>query len=726
MHTRRILLCLLISQLPRLVWAQTSPQLPTDSRERSVPASKVERIEVTESRGKYDARREDTATKIVVTEAEIKKFGDTQLADVLKRLPSITVRGTEVMMRGLGRGYTQILIDGQKAPPGFAIDSISPDNIERIEIIRAATADLSTQSIAGTINIILKQKFKPNARELKIGYAQGTGFRRPNISYQTSDRKDNFSYSIVATARQSNLDYKFLNDLSANDAAGNAIYRRAFSGDWTGRFTNANIAPRLNWTLGEGHTFAWNFFLGRGEGSSVSSGATTTSSGAPPLYPVTRNQFERATWFARSDVTWNRALADGAKWELKAGIDSVIRRTKEDTYGYSPQRDLIYSRNEDITNPDRDLKFSGKYTQPFGVGHTFAAGWDGSVGSLRYQRKIRDNAVGSSPLRLSEQIDDPSVSSLAVFVQDEWNVSEAVSIYAGLRWEGIKTDVSGNDYATVSNRLSVSSPILQTLWKFKDAPGWQSRFALTRTFKAPNKWDLTPRVVGVSLNNGPADPDYAGNSQLKPELATGVDVAIEKFWDKGSNLSLSATVRRISDVTRRNTIFTGGRWVNAPINDGMAMSRSIELDTKFPVQTLYPNSPPIDLRFNVSRNWSEVKNVPGPNNRILSQTPLSATLGLDYRMKGGEVVAGGSVSFKSGADSRGSVNYFESYPARREIDFYGLWKFTPKDQVRLTLANILREDNVSTSRYVDASGTRGDTNRTPSRMEIRLNLESKF
>ncbi|MCA2999170.1 MAG: TonB-dependent receptor [Rhodocyclaceae bacterium] len=726
MKTRALYLCLLVSASAAKGNAQTPSSIPTESKVSPAPAPKVERIEVTESQGKYDARREDTATKIVVTEAEIKKFGDTQLADVLKRLPSVTVRGTEVMMRGLGGGYTQILLDGQKAPPGFTIDSISPDEVERVEIIRAATADLSTQSIAGTINIVLKKKFKPDASELKIGYGRATGSRRPNVSYQTSRQKDNFSYSVVATARQTILDYKFLSDSFADDATGRLIYRRPFSGDWTGRFTNANVSPKLNWTLGEGHTFAWKFFLGRGQGSSNSSGETLASIGTPPPYPVTRNPVERSTWFARSDVTWNRTLAGGAKWELKAGIDSFVRRTKEDTYGYTPQRELIYSRNEEITNPDRDLKFSGKYTQPFGVGHTLAAGWDSSVGALRYQRKIRDNAIGSSPLRLSEQIDNPSVSSLALIAQNEWNLSEHWSVYAGLRWETIKTDISGNDYASVSNQFSVGSPILQTLWKFKDAPGWQTRLALTKTFKAPDKSDLTPRVTYVSLNNSPAEPDYRGNAQLKPELANGLDVALEKFWEKGSSLSLSATVRRISDVTRRNTVLTDGRWVNAPTNDGRAVSRSIELDTKFPVQTLYANSPPIDLRVNFSRNWSEVKNVPGPNNRLLSQTPFSATLGLDYRMKDGNFVAGGSITFRSGADSRTSVNTFESYPARREVDFYGLWKFSKNDQLRLTLANILREDSVNTSRYVDATGTLGDTSRTPSRMEIRLNLETKL
>ena len=58
--------------------AQTPAPIQTEPQVSPAPAPKVERIEVTESQGKYDARREDTATKIVVTEAEIKKFGDTQ------------------------------------------------------------------------------------------------------------------------------------------------------------------------------------------------------------------------------------------------------------------------------------------------------------------------------------------------------------------------------------------------------------------------------------------------------------------------------------------------------------------------------------------------------------------------------------------------------------------------------------------------------------------------
>ena len=66
---------------------------------------------------------------------------------MLKRQPGISVvngiggRGGEIRMRGLGKGYTQILLNGDPAPDGFSLDGLAPELVERIEIQRAATAD---------------------------------------------------------------------------------------------------------------------------------------------------------------------------------------------------------------------------------------------------------------------------------------------------------------------------------------------------------------------------------------------------------------------------------------------------------------------------------------------------------------------------------------------------------------------------------------------------------
>lgn len=146
------------------VQAQAAAE-PPKSPASATEAAAAQKVEVTGSADQYNPRRDDTAAKIVVTQEELARYGDTTLSDVLKRQPGITVSGGnagrgggEIRMRGLGAGYTQILLNGEPAPPGFTLDSLPPSQVERIEIVRAATAEFSTQAIAGTINIVLKNK----------------------------------------------------------------------------------------------------------------------------------------------------------------------------------------------------------------------------------------------------------------------------------------------------------------------------------------------------------------------------------------------------------------------------------------------------------------------------------------------------------------------------------------------------------------------------------------
>ena len=174
--------------------AQETRQPATETTVKKADAApaeqKMQRVEVKGSAQAYDPRRDDTATKIVVNQEEIVKYGDTSVTDVLKRVPGITVnssngRGGEIRMRGMGAGYTQILINGERAPAGFSIESLAPDVIERIEVLRAASAEFSTQSVAGTINIVLKKAIRTGQREIKVGMRRtSSGMRGPNVNLQ--------------------------------------------------------------------------------------------------------------------------------------------------------------------------------------------------------------------------------------------------------------------------------------------------------------------------------------------------------------------------------------------------------------------------------------------------------------------------------------------------------------------------------------------------------------
>jgi outer membrane receptor for ferrienterochelin and colicin len=76
-------------------------------------------------------RREDTASRIVVNREELAKYGDTSVLDALKRVPGVSVADGVPRMRGLGAGYTQILVNGERPPAGFALENLAPDMVEK-------------------------------------------------------------------------------------------------------------------------------------------------------------------------------------------------------------------------------------------------------------------------------------------------------------------------------------------------------------------------------------------------------------------------------------------------------------------------------------------------------------------------------------------------------------------------------------------------------------------
>ena len=183
MISSRLIVAALVFAISVTAHAQETP--PAAGTGSGATEPKVQQVEVRADPNAYDPRRDDTAAKIVLNHDEIVKYGDNGLLDVLKRVPGVTVNRTdglsaEVRIGGLGSGYTQVLLNGERLPAGFSIDTLAPSSVEKIEVMRAANAEYSTQAIAGTINTVLKKAVKTGQRELKVGYFHGSGDSGPN------------------------------------------------------------------------------------------------------------------------------------------------------------------------------------------------------------------------------------------------------------------------------------------------------------------------------------------------------------------------------------------------------------------------------------------------------------------------------------------------------------------------------------------------------------------
>ena len=681
----------------------------------------------------YDPRRDDTASKMIVSSEEILKYGDTNVTDVLKRLPGITVSGAagrsggEIRMRGLGSGYTQILLNGERAPAGFSLDTLSPDVIERIEILHAASAEYSTQSIAGTINVVLKKAVKTAQREVKLGVQGSKVSFSPTLNVQLSDRDGNFSYSLAGALYR--FDYHYDNpgmDLAYLPDGGQSLLRRV-NGTGDGRSQGVNLSPRLNWTLAGGDTLTAQFFLSAGRSENRSHSRSETELGMRPDYDTTDSQNNNDYRYGRADLTWVHKLEGGAKLELKFGASGSGSTADGRPVGYIDGVGLALDRTVRVEASERGLSSTGKYSAPWVPGHALSMGWDGAFTRREEDRWQRELALpGGRPPVNSDEDYNADIKRLALYAQDEWEITPRWSMYAGVRWEGIDTRSDGDSFDAVQQRSSVWSPLLQTLWKLPDTKGDQVRLALTRTYKAPQTGSLIPRR-SLSTNNSQSEPDREGNPNLKPELALGIDASYEHYWAEGALLSARASARRIDGYTRQGLLFINDRWVSTPVNDGRANTQTVELEAKFPLRAvLAAPVPALDLRASISRNWSQVDQVPGPNNRLDQQTPVSGNFGLDYKTPDGMLTTGGSFNFRNGGPVRITERQSAYTTPRRDLDIYALWKFDAKNQLRLAMSNLLAQDFESSSSYTDASGTIIRNSISPSSPQARATMEMKF
>ncbi|RZA33211.1 MAG: TonB-dependent receptor [Lysobacteraceae bacterium] len=683
----------------------------------------------------YDARRDDTAARIVVKREEIVRYGDVNVADVLKRIPGVTVtvgagRSTQIRMRGLGGGYTQILVNGERTPAGFALDTLSPDMIERIEVLRVATAEFSAESVAGTINIVLRKKANQRQREAKLGYLLSNDFRGPTFSTQLGDRSEGgkgASWALSASGNHDSLEREF-SGLEENTRPGGAVdLYRSFQAREKGHMNRLNLGPRLNWTLDNGDTLAWESMFNSSSFRNGSHAIVTTLVGRPPQTPDLRGFGEFDDRNLKSDLGWTRTTASGLKLDAKLGAEwsshkSFVRRSGLDAAG-RPETEGSTLKDTHA----RGVNSTGKATRTLDGGHVLAMGWDLRVNASSEIRVERDRVRVFPPGQLLDENVRAQVGRAALYVQDEWTIDPQWSLYLGTRWEGVRTRVTGNAVEPTRVRSSVLSPVMQTLYKFPAGDGKQNdqlRLAVSRTYKAPDLGSIVP-LRAEWENNSATEADYQGNPALKPELAWGVDAAWEHYWAEGAMLSVSGALRRIDDYTSNRVYFDGRRWIYTPVNDDRAVMRSLEIETKFPLKTLFAGAPAIDLRASVSRNWSQVESVPGPYNRMEQQVPLTANLGLDY--KSGALAAGASVAHRRGGYIQVAANRGFYRIARTDLDAYAAWTFNPKTVLRVALSNLLEEGNSFEPSYFDpVAGLEKRRWNYPNGVKLRTTLEMKF
>ena len=710
--------------LPGLALAQNA-NLPAGA----ATATDLGQVEVRGNRNNdTETRRESSVAKIVIGREEIQKQGDANLGEVLKRLPGVTVqgapgRGGAIRMRGLGGGFTQILLDGERLPPGFSIDSLLPEQVERIEILRAPTAETGARAIAGTINIVLREGQKANPDDLKITRSREHGHDSTLLNWV-----HNLNIQPLTGTLTMSVTDQYRPDSSSSVISSNVLGNSTRNNESLGHRQAMHANARLQWRGEQGKTLTltpfvvYSDFTGNGliQADRLDTGAVASEAAR------TLNQSRFA--MARLNGQWAQRLSADDRLEVRFGVGHSEYDLRLDQTLTTPSASppLLRNTTQFQNFVDRSGSLSSKWTRAMDNGHQVVSGLElEGVRRVEEARGLLDDNAGDLTARTMRW---------AAYAQDEFKINRHWSAHTGLRYEAITTEATDTS-GLKSNTSSVWTPLLHALWKPDPAKRDQVRMSLTRSYRTPTLHNLMARPVSSGEEvSRPTRPDRIGNPDLRPEMATGIDVAFERYLTGGGVLSANVFRREITDLIRYTVSEQLGpywapnqtRWVSAPINIGDASTQGLELEAKFRLNQAITDALPIDIRSNVSFFSSKVRQVPGPNNRLDQQPDMTANLGADYRIRRIPLTLGGNLNWNPDYDTRRTEQQFFYQGVKRVADVYGLWRISPASAIRLTVSNLQPRDYITASTF--DNGTYKESSRTTDRnwRNVQLRLEMKI
>ncbi len=212
----------LAAALPALLPAQTNPAAAASAAPTRLEAFTVtgSNLRAGESAGAANLR--------VLTSAEIESSGQTNLMNLLRKLPEIGAQGfaenrvntsspgsAAISLRGLGVNSTLVLINGRRvtlAPLGQGgsasglgteqfvdMNMIPVGAIARVEVLKdGASAIYGADAVAGVVNVILKKDFTGSTLTASYGDFTG-GINAPTIraSFAAGAKQGKTSVSII-------------------------------------------------------------------------------------------------------------------------------------------------------------------------------------------------------------------------------------------------------------------------------------------------------------------------------------------------------------------------------------------------------------------------------------------------------------------------------------------------------------------------------------------------
>ena len=488
------------------------------------------------------------------------RFEPLSVGEMLKRVPGVTFTSDvleydQAQFRGLPGGYTQVLINGRRAPGGeadrsFFVDRVPAELVERIEIVRAPRADQPSEGIAGTLNIVTKESVAFEGGFAKAGVLiNEDGGVRPSgaIAYAGRIGEATSFWAALNYQERRNpkkkVSLRFSDEPSGDGDESDPEFDNTELQDDTRDGSDLSGNAEITTRFGEGGSFRiGGFFIDTDRNEDETS---TTFEGEELEFDDIEIQHEEINQQTYA-ITADSVIPLGSlRLGLAGGWSGFREDTLIETREGDNEDDLEDVELTELENLNiKDDEYTGTASLTFGHDTPFQvkAGVD-----LLHKKRTGSNAVTdvedeeteenpAATFRIRERRYDP-------YARLTLEPSPGVTIDAGLRYEITRRRVTGTEGTAVYKSESLN-PSLHLRYSPNKVD--QFRASLARTVRRPN-YDL---ISPYEQEESPGDEDVTvGNPTLRNERAWGVDVGYERRLGTSGIFGVNAFYRDISDLT---------------------------------------------------------------------------------------------------------------------------------------------------------------------------------
>ena len=573
-----------------LLSAISTPLLAQDAQNSA--DEEVEKIVVTGS-PVFRNRTSSVSPQLEYGGLFFEQFEPTSVGDMLKRTPGVSFSSDvgeydAPQMRGLGEGYTQVLINGKKVPGSSSdravfVDRIPAEMVDRIQVIRSPSADQDSQGVGGTINIILKDGASFDGGSAKVGALRASdGTVRGNGAFGYGANTNDMSWTLSANFQQRYVSKtKIEQEFEADGDLENGFVPGAMTSDQLEMDTRDSDDISLS------------------AGISYDLSSTSVLDLQANYLNTDRTEFQREDtldiedneWeFDRDDVfieeesinvsaIYSKDL-DDSNFELSASFSNTtdvedITKWKRD----DPDEEWEYADIEYEDTEDSEILLGGFFEHVFDNEIEFKTGLDASM-------KDRDETIIEYDITDAGEIEGIGLEQTYDAQEDRFDgyflgkkeLFEGGALELGLRIEHTSRTITAEGVSFDSSSTQVN-PSAHFSAELNDTN--TLRISVAQTVKRPNFKQLAP----ITEKDEPEDGDAKqGNPYLDDEVSLGFDVGYEHTFGQGI-IGFNAFYRDVTDVIEEGAvgITEDGGTLYSYSNAGDGSVWGLEMDFSAPL-----------------------------------------------------------------------------------------------------------------------------------------------